>query len=263
MTERPLVAFTLLAQAAVGAFIALGALDVWAGGLTGQPGAISLTGVPLLAIGPVMGAALLISLLHLGAPAGAWRALANLRSSWLSREILFALLFTVTSALCAVLRAAGTGRGAISGAAATLATFCGLALVYAMSRVYRVRTLSAWNTPLTTVSFFATTLLLGTLAVGAGLVLLRSAPDALVVGPLHGIALVAAAGFGAELAIPGRGVRHGARRLLLLAGLALCVAYLLTAARADALLVAAFALALAAQVLGRLLFYVEGSRKVL
>ena len=263
MTERSLVAFTLLAQTAVGAFVTLGALDLWAGGLTGQPPAHALTDGVLLAIGPVMGAALLVSLLHLGTPGAAWRALANLRSSWLSREILFALLFTGTGASFAVLRATATGPAELRGALAAVAALCGVALVYAMSRVYRVRTLPALDTPLTTVSFFATALLLGTLAVGTGLVLLPGVPEAVAVGPLHGLALAAAAGFGAELAVPGRGVLHGARRLLLLAGLALCVAFLLAAGRATALLVAASALALAAQVVGRYLFYLTGLRRSL
>jgi len=263
VTERPLVAFTLLAQTAVGAFVTLGALDLWAGGLTGHASRHALTDGVLLAIGPVMAAALLASLLHLGTPGAAWRALANLRTSWLSREILLALLFTGTGALFAVLRATGAGPAEARGALAAVAALCGVALVYAMSAVYRVRTVPSWDRPLTTVSFFATALLLGTLAVGTGLVLLPGVPDVLLVGPLHALALAAAAGFGAELAVPGGGAAHGARRLLLLAGLSLCVAFLLTAGRATALLVAAFALALAAEVLGRYLFYVDGLRREL
>jgi DMSO reductase anchor subunit len=210
-----------------------------------------------------MGAALLISLLHLGTPAAAWRSLANLRSSWLSREILCALLFTVTSALCAVLRATHTGPASLGDAAAALAALCGIALLYAMSRVYRVRTLPAWDTPRTTVSFFATALLLGTLAAGTGLVLLPGASGALPAGPLRAIGVAAAVGFGVELALPGRGWPHALRRALLAAGLLVCGVSLLTAGQAAPALVAAFALALAAQVLGRLLFYAEGSRKVL
>ena len=146
-------------------------------------------------------------------------------------------------------------------AVATAAT--GIALVYAMARVYRVRTVPAWDTPLTTVSFFATALLLGALGVGTGLVLLPGIPDVLVTGPLHWIALAAAAGFGAELAVPGRGPLHALRRVLLVAGLALAIGLLLSAGRATGLLVAAFAAALAAQTLGRYLFYVEGLRRLL
>jgi anaerobic dimethyl sulfoxide reductase subunit C (anchor subunit) len=261
VTERPLVAFTLLSQTAVGAFLTLGALDVWGGALAGQPAAEALTNGVLLAIGPVMAGALAASLLHLGTPAGAWRALRNVRSSWLSREVLLALVFALTGAAFAGLRATGRGAADLRTAFAAAAGLSGVALVYAMARVYRIRTVPAWDTPLTEISFFATALLLGTLGVGTGLVLLPGVPDALVVRPLQWIALAAAAGFGAELAAQGRGPLHGLRRILLLAGLALCVGLLLSAARATALLVAAFALALAAQALGRYLFYVDGLRR--
>jgi anaerobic dimethyl sulfoxide reductase subunit C (anchor subunit) len=263
MNERSLVAFTLLTQMAVGAFLTLGALDVWAGGLTGQPSAQALTNGALLAIGPVVAAALLASLLHLGTPGNAWRALANLRSSWLSREILFALAFAGLGGLFAALRWSGAGSPALRSCVALAAALCGVALVYATARVYRLRTVQSWDTPLTAVSFFATALLLGSLGVGTGLVLLPDVPDALVTGPLHAIAVVAAACCGAEVAAEGAGTLHGIRRLLLLLGLALCVALLLSAGRATALVVLAFGVALAAQVLGRYLFYVTGLRRSL
>jgi anaerobic dimethyl sulfoxide reductase subunit C (anchor subunit) len=258
MKERPLVAFTLLTQMAVGAFLTLGALDVWAGGLTGQPSAHALTNGALLATGPVVAAALFASLLHLGTPRNAWRSLANLRSSWLSREVLFALGFAGLGGLFAALRWSGAGAPALRSWVALAAGLCGIALVYAMARVYRLRTVKSWDTPLTAVSFFATTLLLGSLGVGTGLVLLPDVPDALVTGPLRAIALVAAGCFGAEVAAEGGGTLHGIRRLLLLVGLALCVVLLLAAGRATALVVLAFGVALAAQVLGRYLFYVTG-----
>jgi len=263
MTERPLVAFTLLSQIAVGAFLTLGALVVWGGALTGEPATRALTNGVLLAIGPVMAGALAASLLHLGAPVGAWRTIRNVRHSWLSREVLLALLFAVAGAAFAGLRATGRGTADLRTVLGLATGLSGIALVYAMARVYRIRTVPAWDTPLTTISFFATALLLGTLGVGTGMVLLPRVPEALVVGPLHWIALAAAAGFGAEIAARGRGALHGLRRIMLLAGLALCVGVLLSAGRATALLVAAFALALAAQALGRYLFYVEGLRKAL
>jgi DMSO reductase anchor subunit len=263
VTERPLVAFTLLTQMAVGAFLTLGALDLWGGPLPGAPAARVLTDGVLVAIGPVVLAALAASLLHLGSPSRAWRALRNVRGSWLSREVTLAVAFVACGAAFAWLRAGGHGTSGARGmlAAATAAT--GIALVYAMARVYRIRTVPAWDTPLTTVSFFATALLLGALGVGTGLVLLPGIPDVLVTGPLHWIALAAALAFGAELAGAGRGPLHALRRVLLVAGLGLAVGLLLTAGRATGLLVAAFVAALAAQTLGRYLFYVEGLRRPL
>jgi len=263
VTERPLVAFTLLAQAAVGAFITLCAVESFAHGLTAQPAALALTGGMLAAIGPAMGLALLVSLLHLGARGAAWRALANLRTSWLSREILLGLLFAGGATLLAVLRSAGATPAGPLGALAAAAALCGVALVYAMSRVYRVRTVPGWDTPRTTVAFFSSALLLGTLAVGAGLALSPGIPAEPLAGPLRWIGAGAAAGLVTELALSGHG-RYGAvRRALLLASLALCAATLAAPGRATPALAAAFALALAAQVLGRYLFYMDGPRREL
>lgn len=158
-----LVAFTLLAQSGVGMFaggtlLAL-ALPYQAGfAPTGQVVApVFLTGLILF------GSGLLASLLHLGYPRNAWRALGNLRTSWLSREILLSGLFGVSGALAAGawLFQAGSSslRVALSGAAAII----GLSLVYAMARVYRLRTISAWDRPSTPLAFFRATLLLGML----------------------------------------------------------------------------------------------------
>jgi len=261
--ERSLVAFTLLAQAAVGAFLTLGALEVGAAQLMGSPVPRPLIDATLLAIGPVVAAALAASLLHLGTPAAAWRAVANLRTSWLSREILLAVAFALAGAAFAALRLSGIGPAVVRPALAGTAALAGVALIYAMARVYRIRTIPAWDTPFTTVSFFAATLLLGSLGVGTALVLLPSMPGASLAGSLRCVAVAAAAGFGAELALAGRGTAHAIPRFLLLAGLALSVGSLLGTGRPPGLIVAAFVLALPAEVQGRYLFYVQGSKKML
>lgn len=263
MRERPLVAFTLLSQAAVGVFLTLGALEVGAAVLGGHAAPRPLADATLLAIGPVIAAALAVSLLHLGSPGAAWRAVANLRTSWLSREVLLAVLFAGLGATFTALRLSGRGATVLRPALAGATALAGLALVYTMARVYRVRTIPAWDTPLTTVSFFTSTLLLGSLGVGTALAAVPGVPGAPVAWALRATVLAAAAGFGAGLALPGRGRAHAVRRLLLVGGLALSLGALLGAGRAPVALVAAFALALAAEVLGRYLFYVEGSRKVL
>lgn len=158
--ENSLVAFTLLAQFAVGA--------------TWFTTMFSSANVPIntRALAPVlivMLVGLLASLLHLGQPRNAWRALANLRTSWLSREVLSAGVFTV--ALCAMLATGGRGVWLANGA--------GVALIISMARVYTLRTVPEWNARTTIASFFATTLLLGALwhgaLVGAGLPLMLAA----------------------------------------------------------------------------------------
>jgi DMSO reductase anchor subunit len=163
MKERSLVAFTLLAQMAAGAYWTLAALHVLAtigSGLADADGLVQPTLLPLF-LGMIL--ALSASVFHLGNIGNAWRACANLRSSWLSREILFALLFTLCVLLLVVL---STGSPVLSAARSGLAwmnLFFSLGLVWSMAGVYRLRTVPAWNIRGTALSFFITAALLGTL----------------------------------------------------------------------------------------------------
>jgi len=258
-----LLAFTLLVQLAVGAFLTLGALNLQADGPAGDPAARAILDGVLIGIGLAMALALLASTFHLGAPAAAWRAIRNLRTSWLSREVLLTLLFTLLGGLLSLLRRSGAASPTLQAGVAVAAGACGIGLVYAMASVYRLRTVPHWDTARTTASFFVTTLLLGPLAVATALAVLPGAPEALLRPPMQVIAAVAAAGFGVELAQRGSERLQALRRALLLVGLALCALVLLTAGRATGLLVAAFAAALAAQGIGRYQFYAVGPRRPL
>jgi DMSO reductase anchor subunit len=158
--EPSLVAFTLLAQLAVGAtwFQTVGMAWLQAVGATSFRSVSESLNVPaLLLITVIMLVALMASFLHLGQPFRAWRAIANLRTSWLSREVLFATLFA--GALVGALAAGGRGTW--------IASAIGLALIISMAQVYRLRTVPEWNARATTASFFATTLLLGAVWHGA------------------------------------------------------------------------------------------------
>ena len=145
-SEHSLVAFTLLAQ------LAIGATWFWS---VGEP----FNGRALAVFTFIMLIALLSSFVHLGQPRHAWRAIANLRTSWLSREVLFAGLFV--GALIGTLATGGSGIW--------LANAMGLALIISMGHVYRLRTVPEWNHRATTASFFVTTLLLGGVLHGASI----------------------------------------------------------------------------------------------
>jgi len=172
MRERSLVAFTLLGQAAVGMFWAL-ALVGWV-----VPGGAAWARGPRLAVGALMLLAGLAAVLHLGSPRNAWRAVANVGSSWLSREVALSGLFGVAWAGVVLLeRGLATAPAGLDGTyvahvavnavtvsvavATALAAAVGGALIYAMARVYRLRTVPAWDTELTTASFFLTAVALG------------------------------------------------------------------------------------------------------
>jgi DMSO reductase iron-sulfur subunit len=87
---------------------------------------------------------------HLGRPIAAWKALRNLRRSWLSREV--ALLSLYAALAAGAVLAPGLGP---------VAAVAGAAGVFASARLYVVPGRPAWHTPLTVVRFFATALALG------------------------------------------------------------------------------------------------------
>ena len=93
-----------------------------------------LFGHPVRHPGAFLGAgavALVLSAWHLGRPHRAWRALANLRRSWLSREIALVTVFLGLSALSLL---AAPGNRPLAWAAA----LAGLAALFAVDRVYQV-----------------------------------------------------------------------------------------------------------------------------
>lgn len=162
-----LITFSVLAQLSVGSFIVLGIVNFFAVRKVGVEQADKLNDRALLGIGAALVLGLAASLLHLGNPLVAYRAVMHTQSSWLSREILFGVAFAVIGGVFAFMQWRKLGTPVMRNAIAWVAAAVGLALVYSMSRVYMIRTQPAWNTILTPISFFTTTLLLGCLAIAA------------------------------------------------------------------------------------------------
>lgn len=170
MREGPLLVFTLLTQAAVGTCWSLLAIQLWAlrAGTRdpGDGGAGFVLLVASLAAFVGLGAAFQ----HLGRPSNAWRALGNLRSSWLSREIFFATAFTGAIGASAFFSLLKGPSAFWTGFSEGLAAAFGLALVWSMAMAYRLRTVPAWDRWTTSSAFFASTLGLGTLTAASVLV---------------------------------------------------------------------------------------------
>lgn len=165
-----LVAFTILSQMSVGTFLVLGGIHFFARRKAGAKAADQLSDRALMAIGPVIILAFIASLFHLGNPLNAYRAVANLDTSWLSREILSGILFALSGGLFAVMQWRKMGSETVRTVIAWVAALIGLFFVFAMSNVYMMETVPTWNTWYTPVSFFTTTFLLGALAVAVAYV---------------------------------------------------------------------------------------------
>jgi DMSO reductase iron-sulfur subunit len=131
---------------------------VWLTVLTQVAAGVSLTAgstADRVAAAGLAGAALVGSLAHLGRPALAWKALRNLRQSWLSREV---ALFGAYAGLAAI--------AVLVPGATALAAAVGLAGVYASARLYIVPGRPSWDTPLTVGAFAATGVAVGPLLTG-------------------------------------------------------------------------------------------------
>jgi len=168
--EFALVAFSILAQMSVGSFIILGVVHLFVERRAGLDQADQMRDRALLAIVPILGLGLLASLLHLGNPLIAYKAVSKVGSSWLSREILFSATFFVVGAAFAFMQWKKISTPTVRNIIEVIAALIGLVLVFIMSQVYQIRTVPAWNTIATPITFFTTTFLLGTLAVGAAYV---------------------------------------------------------------------------------------------
>jgi len=162
--EGALVAFTLLMQTSVGVLLIVAALQALV------PRAL-LHGTTRPFDGPLLVAtaagllALIASLFHLGHPLQAWLALANLRASWLSREVVLAASFVACTGFYTLLERTGTGSPVIRATSCLLAAALGVLAIAAMSRLYMVPAQPAWNRALTPAGFAAATLLLGIVVV--------------------------------------------------------------------------------------------------
>jgi anaerobic dimethyl sulfoxide reductase subunit C (anchor subunit) len=214
LNEFPLVVFTIIAQMSVGSFVVLGLIHLLGGrGGRGSAGVIDKVSDPALyAIGPILVVGLLASMMHLGTPLRAVNALRHLDSSWLSREILFGLLFAAVGGAFAFSQWFKWFTPRVRQVLAGVAALVGLALIWSMTMVYLLPTVPAWDSWATPVRFFCTTLLLGSLAVGAALVITADvrrrggaavdpAAAKVITSSLRGIAIGAIAILGIEFVV--------------------------------------------------------------
>jgi DMSO reductase anchor subunit len=107
--------------------------------------------------------ALAVSVLHLGRPAVAWKAMRNLRRSWLSREVALFSAFSLATFGYAGTSFLGSRNGWLLLALGVVAVVLGTAGVYASGRLYLVPARPVWNSGRTVVAFFATALTTGPL----------------------------------------------------------------------------------------------------
>lgn len=155
MKELPLVFFTVLAQAAAGAFL-LAQICLLLNKLNRrQAGRVGVIALVLVMIAGVS------ALMHLGQPLRAVNALFGLGRSPMSNEIISCALF---GGLLFVY-VAGEMTGRLSAAAVNwagyVAAVAGLVLLILIPAVYQLATIPAWSTSFTTTQMLLTALICG------------------------------------------------------------------------------------------------------
>jgi anaerobic dimethyl sulfoxide reductase subunit C len=163
--EWTLPVYTILTQLSTGALLFLMIIRLLRRKTFSHDDIDYSTKIPILIIFITVTVAIGFAHLHLSKPLLSFTALSNLRTSWLSRELLFNLIFILL-------------LGAFSGSLwltkdhfhlktvlGWLAILAGLVTEYCMSRIYMIPSQPAWNTYLTPVSFLFTTLILGVMTV--------------------------------------------------------------------------------------------------
>lgn len=167
--EDPLVIFTLISQAVVGAFLLLFLGPLFGLELLSAESHPLARTMLLFTLLVMQGGAMGISMLHLGKPHRFYRAFNNLKYSPVSREVAsLAVFFTLlagytllTSGLFGWLPdALVNGLAAVCGFGAVIA---GPLFLYAMHKIYRIQARPFWNHWQVLTSFFGNALSLGAL----------------------------------------------------------------------------------------------------
>lgn len=168
--ELPMILFTVLSQMSVGAFVALGVVQILAVGRYPRSVIDRLADPALLAIGPTLVLGLIASMFHMNDIANTFNVFRNIGTSWLSREIVFGVAFAVLGVLFFIMQWRKIASPGIRQALAALTALVGLGLVWCQSMIYySLVTVPAWHHWATPLRFFATTILLGSLAIGVAM----------------------------------------------------------------------------------------------
>lgn len=160
--ELPLVFFTVLCQWGIGGIIALTFYRLRPARADEQRMSANQLQYLVLGLWLVEVVGSILSMLHLGQPFGAYRAVLGLPHSWLSREVIAFILVNIS--LFLLLAACWLRPQKVSWITAlSMATsFLGIAAILVSAQIYyQMVSHPLWHTPLTQLAFVSTALLLG------------------------------------------------------------------------------------------------------
>lgn len=265
MEHLALTIFSICVQAAIGimVFVAIGRFFNKEGVFKNA----MLTAAGLGIIG------MFASLLHLGRPLSAIRALSQFGSSWLSREIWFTALFVGLAVLAVIVaNVKPQSKSTITGLTSA-AALVGLVNIFFMAAIYNTTSVPVWQGSATFVEFFA-----AAVSIGATLFLLLSIKEVTNMEKIIALAVAAAVILQVAAVVPDLIIMGGSSSgavqssLIILGGMTMATVFKWIFILAGAVLVVWMAkdelsksmtnivlsgvvLILAGQVIGRYLFY--------
>ncbi len=148
--EAPLVAFTVLAQTAVGAHLTVNACEKF-----GQSPRVAepRMNIARFVILVVMGLGFMFSTTHLGSPLRAFNAFNRIGNAALSNEILIGASFLSLAGLYWLMTVLKIGSEGLRKVVNWLSIAVSVTFMFAMANVYQIETVPAWYTPMTTIAF--------------------------------------------------------------------------------------------------------------
>ncbi len=169
--EWALPVYTILMQLAVGALIVLWLIRYLSGSKFSPREIDRMISNPILVIAFTAMVAMVGAHFHLSKPFHSFLAMLNFKSSWLSREIVFTVLFFLATMSLLYLTYFQTHRRKLISTLGWTAILFGIALIYCMARLYILPTQAAWNSPTVIISFYNTALMLGGMTIATLMVL--------------------------------------------------------------------------------------------
>ncbi len=171
--ELPLVAFTVLAQTAVGAHLTFNAYEA----LVGRDGSVLVRRHLIrFIILVVMGIGFLFSTTHLGSPLRAFNAFNRVGGAALSNEILTGASFLAFAGLYWLMAVMNWASAGVRQVVNVISMIIGVVFMFAMAKVYDIDTVPAWHSAYTGLEFAFTVLTLGVMF-GFALITLFAQPS--------------------------------------------------------------------------------------
>jgi anaerobic dimethyl sulfoxide reductase subunit C (anchor subunit) len=169
--EWALPFYTILIQMSVGMLLVLWTLRLFGSKKFDKEVIDQVVRDPLLILLTTIVIGMIGAHFHLSRPYLSFLAVSNFRTSWLSREIVFTMLFFLCSAVLWFFQWYRKGHWVLKTVLGWLAILFGVVTVYCMGSIYLLPTQAAWNMPETILAFYGSMLLLGVLALAAILIM--------------------------------------------------------------------------------------------